>query len=54
MDGLKTQFVASSSSARELTPGYDWDGVHLIVVFNRDCPDLGLYRRCEDLRPWAF
>jgi hypothetical protein len=33
-----TQFVARSSSARELTPGYDWDGVHLIVVVNDPLP----------------
>jgi len=36
-----TQFVASSSSARELTPGYDWDGVHLIVKPTVPGHDLG-------------
>jgi hypothetical protein len=37
----RLSFVASSSSARELTPGYDWDGVYLIVVHSTDTFDLG-------------
>jgi hypothetical protein len=38
-----TQYVASSSSARELTPDYDWDGVHLIVKPTGFVRDLSLF-----------